>query len=216
MTELSSLATQTTILVVIPDESLRAQVLATLDSIGTAIIAENTAEAEAMLRHESFSLLIAQDELPAETGVMFFARINDRHPWMRRILLCRRLEPELLMFLINEANLFRCATLPLEPTAFRAMALSAAEDHARLRKLAQSAAEGERWRAQLAQPSTQRFGGTSIREWAKSLPRIFVLTLLASAWALLLGTVVILLLYFLKSALGIDVVEGMHFRDFFR
>lgn len=217
MTDLRALAIQTTILVVIPDEALRAQVLAALESVGTTIIAENTFEAEGMLRQEQFGLLIAQDEQVAETGVMFFARINNRHPWMRRILLCRRVEPELLVYMINEANVFRCATLPLDPVAFRRLAIGAAEDHVRLRRLAQAAADGERWRAEQTKGSARSaLMPTSVRQWIGSLPRTFSMTLLASLWALLLGVLVLLILYLLKTALGFDFIEGIHLSDLFR
>ncbi len=217
MSDLRTLAAQTTFLVVIPDTVLRSQVVTALEGIGTIVTAKNTAEAEATLSQEPFSVLIAQDEQAEESGVMFFARINHRHPWMRRILICHRPEPELLVFLINEANVFRCATLPLDPATFRQLAIRAAEDHVRLRSLTQSAADGERWRDEQSQVSFHASRRpTSLRQWIRTLPAAFSVTLITSLWVLLLGTVVLLLLYFLKSALGIDFIEGMHLSDLFR
>lgn len=203
MTDLHTLATQTTILVVIPDQALRAQVLAALALVGTTIIAENTFEAEGMLRQEEFGLLIVQDDQAAETGVMFLARINNRHPWMRRILICHRVESDLLIYMINEANVFRCATLPLDPAAFRRLAIGAAEDHARLRHLADAAADGERWRAERKQASVlNALMPTPVRQWIGSLPGAFSRALMTSLWALFLGAVVLLILYVLKTALA--------------
>lgn len=196
------------VLVAMQDGPARDAVLELLAPLACTLVAENTAEAEALLRQDSYALLVIEDELPVETGLMFLARINAQHPWLRRILVCDQPDSSLLMFLINEANVFRCATKPIDPVAFRAMATSALADHERLRQLADSAAEGERRR--------DRTAIAPLRHWLVALPRFFLISLLAMGWIFGLGVTVLIALYLLKTLLGIDLIEGLHLIDLFR
>jgi len=205
------------VLVLVPDETTRSAVLDTLTPLTRAAVATSPADAEAQLGQRTFGVLIIEDELPDETGVMFLARINDRHPWLRRILICGPLESDLLVFLINEANVFRCLTKPIIPAELRSNVLKALADHQRGRQLAQSAADAERLRAELASPRERaRRAALFLRHWIASLPTIFLLMFLGAAWFFVLGVVVLLALYVLKSFVGIDLVEHMHLRDLFR
>jgi DNA-binding NtrC family response regulator len=196
------------ILVVIQDGPTRAAVLEVLAPLACTLLAENTAEAEALLRQDSYALLVIEDELPVETGLMFLARINAQYPWLRRILVCDQPDSALLLFLINEANVFRCATKPIDPGSFRAMATGALADYERLRQLADSAAEGERRR--------DRTALATLHHWLVSLPRFFLISLLAMGWVFGLGVTVLIALYLLKTLLGIDLIEGLHLIDLFR
>lgn len=199
------------ILVVAHDPATRDAVAAALDR---ATVVPTIAEAEACLAARSFGVLIVEDELPGETGLMFLARINDRFPWLRRVLVCAQLESDLLVFLINEANIFRCVTKPVEPSDLRAVVAQAVADHRQARQLAECAADSVRLRAELAGagPLAHR-GRAALGRWGPALPRIFLLSSVAAAWILLLGVVVLLALYGIKSFLGIDLVAGLHLRD---
>lgn len=205
------------VLVLIHDAEARARTLEVLAPLACSVIAENTAEAEAMLRLGSYGVLIVEDELPGETGLMFLARINHQYPWLRRILVCGELEADLLVFLINEANVFRCVTKPIAGETFRPLLRQALADHERMRTLAASAAEGDRLRAELAAPGhrLQRLAALT-RHWLVSLPQFALLAVLGAVGLFGLGVVVLLALYVLKTFLGIDLIEGAHLRDLFR
>lgn len=205
------------VLVVVQDVPTRAAILEVLAPLACTLLAENTAEAEALLRQESCALLVIEDELPVETGLMFLARINTEHPWLRRILVCQQPDSELLLFLINEANVFRCATKPIDPESFRAMALSALADHERLRQLGTAAAESERLRAELVATGRRSHrAAATLRHWLVTLPRFLLISLLAMGWLFGLGVLVLFTLYVLKSFLGIDLIPGAHLRDLLR
>lgn len=205
------------VVVLITDGVTRRIVLDALAPLADATLAETPHDAEGMLQRDNFSALIVEDELPVETGLMFLARINHQFPWLRRILVCGPVEPELLVYLINEANVFRCVAKPVDPEKLRPLLLQAFADHARLRELAASAAEVERLRAQLSGPGHRlRRLSTALRHWFVTLPRIFVFTLVGAAWVFGLGVVVLLSLYVFKSLLGLDLIEGLHLRDLFR
>jgi CheY-like chemotaxis protein len=209
--------TRPSVLVVIRDEATRALALELLAPLACAIVAENTAEAEALLRQEPFAVLILEDDQPVETGIMFLARINHQYPWLRRILVCGPLDPDLLLFLINEANVFRCLTKPVDPAALRTMITRALADHAVARTLAASAAENDRLRAELNRPGSRRRRFTAaLRDGLVALPKVMLLSLLGAGWAFALGVVVLLALYALKTLLGIDLLEGLHLADLFR
>jgi predicted alpha/beta hydrolase len=55
-----------------------------------------------------------------------------------------------------------------------------------------------------------------IRSWTNSLPRLFVLALLTLVVVVGTAIVVFVVLYLLKSVLGIDLIPGTHLRDWFR
>lgn len=205
------------VLVVVTDDALRAQVLELLAPMAVSVVAASTAEAEIMLRQESYGVLILTDDQPAETGIMFLARINDHHPWLRRILICGDLDSDLLLFLINEANVFRCITRPIDPAAFQIMITRALTDHLQARRLAQASADHDLLRAELAGPGPRlRRLTTALRHWIAALPRLGMISLLTAAWLFGLGLVVLLALYGLKTILGIDLIEGAHLRDLWR
>ena len=172
------------------------------------------AEAEEFLQAHSIRVLICRDDLPAETGIMFLARHREIPPWQRRILLCPELNSDLAVFMINEAQVFRCVTLPLEPALLVQSVEVALNESAHIEKLFCAEEENRKLREQLSQPpyplsSAQRFS----KNWVRALPRMVVVILLTFVGILVLGSGTLLLLYFLKTILGIDLIPGAHLSD---
>lgn len=172
------------------------------------------AEAEEILHAHAIRVLICRDDLPEETGIMFLARHRDIPTWQRRILMCPALDSELAVFMINEAQVFRCVTLPLEPALLVQSVEVALEESTNIEKLFGAEAENKMLREQLTAPpysasSVHRFS----EGWVRALPRMIVVTLLTFVGILVLGSATLLLLYFLKSFLGIDLIPGAHLSD---
>lgn len=213
----ASMPASPAVLVLIQDAGVRAALLDALAPVAETVCVRNTVEAAAMLRERAFGVLCVEDELPGETGIMFLARINSEHPWLRRILICGQLESDLLVFLINEANVFRCAAKPIDPATVRVMVTQALAEHHQAHQLAETVADHARLSDERTQPGQRtRWAAAIARFGIVSLPRIFTVSLLAAAWVFLIGVVLLLALYGFKTLLGIDLIAGFHLRDLFR
>ena len=176
--------------------------------------ADSIVEAEELLQAHTVSVLICRDDLPGETGIMFLARYNGVHPWERRILLCPELDSELAVFLINEAQVFRCVTFPLEPAILIQSVEVALQESQRIQVLFNLGNENEQLRQRLTTATNPGFKATQVSQsWVRAFPRMVVIILLTFAGVLVLGTVTLLLLYVLKSLLGIDLIPGGHLKE---
>jgi hypothetical protein len=182
------------------------------------VLAADPAAAEKVLRIRDVHVLVCEDDLGgAETGLMFLARTNAEFPWLRRVLVCGPLEPDLLLYLINEANVFRVLQRGAESVTARALIAEALEEAAELRRLLRAAEENTRLRRVMCSPPyLVRRAEEVVHGWTNSLPRLFVLALLT--FVVVIGTAIVAfaVLYLLKSVLGIDLSPGTHLRDWFR
>ncbi|MEZ5413289.1 MAG: hypothetical protein R3F03_03135 [Opitutaceae bacterium] len=172
----------------------------------------NTRDAEQNLRHHDIDVLVCRDDLPGETGIMFFTRLRDKSLWQRRILICPPLDSELALFLINETNIFRCITLPPEPAILVQTVEAALVEAKRIRHLVSAERENERLRTVL-QETTRRSPQGLTLQWVRSLPRLAGLALLTFGSIFALGVATLLALYLLKTLLGIDLFPGAHLSD---
>ena len=180
----------------------RAQVLGVTD----------TQEAELALRRSEAAVVVCRDDLPNETGIMFLTRYRDNALWQRRILLCPPLDSDLALFLINETNIFRCVPLPAEPAILVQTVESALAESERIHRLLLAETENERLRSELQRSANPSRLDVS-KNWIRSMPRIAGVILVTFAGVFVLGVIVLLSLYLLKSLLGIDLIPGAHLSD---
>ena len=163
----------------------------------------DTLQAEQLLRAEPFDVLICRDELPGEPGIMFLARHTEGTPWMRRILICSPLEPELLLHIINDVRVFRCVVEPCPEHVLHRHVDQAVEEAVAAHRRFLAAAREE-------QPAR------ILSAWTKMLPRLALLTVLTCGGVFLVGAATLFVLYLLKSVLGIDLFSDAHLSSLWR
>ena len=191
------------VLVVAPDPALAAGIAAHLRTRAEVRSCADSIQAEPLLRAESFDVLICRDELPGEPGIMFLARHTGDTPWMRRILICSPLEPELLIHIINEVRVFRCVVEPCP-------------DHVLHRHVDQAIEEAVAAHRRFLAAAREEHPVRVLSAWTKILPRLAFLALLTCGGVFLLGAVTLFVLYLLKSCLGIDIFADAHLSSLWR
>lgn len=202
------------ILVVATDPGERTACASILADLGDVIPVALAAEAENILRSRDVHVLVCEDELAGETGLMFLARINRQHPWMRRLMLCGPLDSELLVALINDAAVFRVITRPFAPADLRQQVTTALHEAARLRRLAFAEIENTRLKTEMSRPPyLARRAQMIVHNWTAALPRLMTLFLLTAAGLVAAAVATFLLIYLLKSVFGIDLIPGAHLKD---
>jgi DNA-binding NarL/FixJ family response regulator len=206
------------LLLLAPDGSRRRALAEVLAGLAPVTVTHDPGEAEALLRRQDVHVLVCEDELAAgETGLMFLARLKPAFPWLQSVLACGPLEPELLVCLINDANVFRVLPRDASPEAVRQLLRAALAEAAEVRRLLQAAAENEQLKREMRSlPYLVRRTEQLIRGWTDSLPRLFALAMLTFGVILATAVVTFVVLYLLKSVLGIDLIPGAHLRDWFR
>ena len=191
------------VLVVAPDPALATGIAAHLRTRAEIRSCADTLPAEPLLRAEPFDVLICRDELPGEPGIMVLARHTEGTPWMRRILICSPLEPELLLHIINEVRVFRCVVEPCP-------------DHVLHRHVDQAVEEAVAAHRRFLAAAREDHPAHLLSAWVKLLPRLALLTLLTCGGVLLIGAATLFVLYLLKSCLGIDIFADAHLSSLWR
>jgi len=206
------------VLVLAPAGAARMTLAAELAGLGEVVQAEDPAAALQVLRTRDVHVVVCEDTLAGgETGLMFLARTNAEFPWLQRVLVCGPLEPDLLVYLINEANVFRVLQRGADAGMSRSLVAAALAEAAAVRRLLRAAEENARLKREMTSPPyLVRRTEEVVRGWTNSLPRLLVLALLTLV--VVVGTAVSLfaVLYLLKSLLGIDLIPGAHLQDWLR
>jgi two-component system sensor histidine kinase/response regulator len=78
--------------------------------------AVSVAEAEEILKNDSFHLIIADQRMPLITGVQFFERIRDQYPDPLRVLMTGYADINAAIDAINKAGVFQFLYKPWEPS----------------------------------------------------------------------------------------------------
>jgi hypothetical protein len=196
----------------------RLALAAEFEGLGEVVQADDAAAALQVLRTRDVHVLVCEDTLAEdETGLMFLARTNAEFPWLQRVLVCGPLEPDLLVYLINEANVFRVLQHGAAAGVPRTLVVTALAEAAEVRRLLRAEVENARLKREMSSPPyLVRRAEEIVRSWTNSLPRLFVLALLTLVVVVGTAIVVFVVLYLLKSVLGIDLIPGTHLRDWFR
>jgi|GEM_PF-4994263 len=205
------------ILVVDDEVSIREMMAQLLKPYFTVDCCPGALEAEDLLLHHDYCVLLCDDRMPQETGLDFMGRIRSRHPHLQRILLSGAADKERLSLAINSARVdhYLNKAVPLEDIV--RVCLVAAQASLSLRRAAAEAHEKqmaahtltrwERWQAE-----THR----AVRIMTESLPMLLAGVIIIGVVVAVVGILVLSLLYFLKTVLGIDFFENRHISDFLR
>jgi len=201
-----------TVLVVDDDGDVRDMLCAALCRFYTTICASSAEEAEAILLKQPVQVIVCDQQLGGEQGLSFLERLRDSHPLIQRILITGHTEPDLLLNAINRSNVLRYLVKPVSlPDLYQAVETAMNEyTAARQNRLAalDNADLRDSLRNILSHPN-QPAAPEHV-----SLQGRLMLILGFAALALVAGTVVLLALYYLKSALGIDIFAALHLQDF--
>jgi CheY-like chemotaxis protein len=187
------------ILVVSPDPALAA----TLDGdhLPPGVRLESRPDApsaDAFLATTEIDVLVCDDALPGEPGLMLAGRHARLHPRTRIVLVCAPLEPALFVKLLNDVRGLYCQLTPWQPAQLRAVVARALTESRELRHASAT--------------SPQRL----VTAWVAALPRLAALALLTGGAILLCGLLALAALYLLKTLVGIDLVSEGHLSDLWR
>jgi DNA-binding NtrC family response regulator len=199
-------------ILVLDHEQLATEILETVFGRRIRIVgAQTVAAAELVLASEQVAVLVCRDDMPNESGLMFLSRHHDAPPWQRCILLCPPLDIELARHLINKTDIFRCVELPLNPAQLNQMVGEALEKSLQLMDLVDAQVENTQLRQRLR--SRRRHAQDVSASWIRALPRLVMLATFTFIGVALLGAATLLILYLLKSVLGIDLFANAHLSD---
>ncbi len=194
--------TQHTVLVVDDEEALQRVVQVALGARFNAIYARNTREADALLLEHPIQVVVCDHLMPGENGLDFLVRMRQSHPLVSRILLTGCDDRETILAAINRSGVCRYLTKPV----CLGELLQAVEDATRLHASAARYAGLGKDNADL-RSSLHRLLSRSAAPYESPVKLLAVsllglVTVLAAA--LFVGLLVFVVLYALKSALGID------------
>ncbi len=177
------------------------------------VCVNNTQEADAVLRARPVHAILCDHMMPGENGLSFLLRIRQSHPLIPRLLITGYARPDMMLDAINQSGVFRYIVKPFRVEELQnavddaLRTYESADRHARLGK------ENADLRSSLSKLMSR---SASFRESPSKILAFSAVGLLGVLFgALLLGLLVFVLLYALKSALGIDFFpnwshSGMH------
>jgi DNA-binding NtrC family response regulator len=211
------LAEEETVLLMAATPTLLSDYHALLSAHYTCLTADSTAEAIQILQKTPVQAMLLAEQLPDENSIEFIRTAHRIKPEIQKVLLAEQADMKVLITAFNEGCLFRCLLVPVDPGALvRAVkdALRRYEMERVQRELADHAAEIDLYLNSM--PYWLHRFRTIVSHGAHSMVVGIGLIFGASLLILLLGVCILLLLYFLKSMLGIDFFEDRHLRDFLR
>ena len=205
-------AIQWTVLVVDDDVPLLTVMKRALETRFRVFGATNTAEAEAVLSQHPIQVVVCDLHLREENGLDFLFHLRQTQPLISRLLLTGSGDAASILDAINRCGVQCYLVKPismadlLRAVGDAALAYDAAEKHAVLGK------ENADLRHSLNKVLSR---SAALRESPAKLLLFTALGLFALlVGALLLGLLVFIILYALKSALGLDLFPNQHLADF--
>lgn len=197
------------VLVVDDDERMRSLIRAALARQYGVFCAASAAEAEAILAEHPVRVVLCDHFMPGETGLEFLSRLRTSHPRLQRILLTGYARTDMLLDAINKSGVRSYLVKPVDVARLRETVRQAMADYAEACRLRQMETENVQLHAGLreVEEAGERRLALGGRLLALSLLGIVGVMLAA----LVLGMFVFVVLYFLKSGLGIDLIPEHHF-----
>jgi len=168
-------------------------------------------EAEKLLESHECKVLVCDDRMPGERGLDFLIRLRGRYPFLCRILLTGYADSDVLAQAINQASIFRYISKPVTAVMLRELVAEAVAEHNELRSDKLAAWEHRQWQPLWRKWKEGRLSPGS-PEYAL---RILLTGLGILAFLFAVGVLLLILLYLLKTCLGIDFFEGFHLKDLF-
>lgn len=209
------------ILIVDDEPQIRAILRRILARDFSCHIAGSAEEAEQVLRELPVKAVICDHYMPGENGLDLLARLQERNPKIKGILLTGNPEDDLFMQAINETHIFRFLVKPAEPDEI----LKAVTDAVRVYHLEDLQDQVILNAAQIdKEVHSVPYWIYRLRSLADDMARnsativgqgVFY-TMIIGVVVLLIGIAIFLTLYFLKSFLGFDLFSDSHLGDFIK
>ena len=194
------------VLVVDDEASTREYLRRVLEPVYTVHEAADVPSAEAVLAAQPVDVILCDHRMPGECGLDFLARLRRSHPSVVRILITGWTDQEMMLEAINDSAVFRYLVKPVRPGVVQqAVAEALAAGPSAPRPAAPAVASA--CPTPLTAPERARVAAV-----ASTATLGFTGLLIGLA---LLAAILLLVVYFLKSGLGIDLFPDMHFRDLF-
>lgn len=172
-------------------------------------------EAVEVLRGRSIKAILCDHVLPGQSGLDFLITLQQRNPKIKSVLFSAALETDLFIKAINEGRIFRFIKKPASPADIQQAVREAVRqydietlqqqlvlDQANIDKQVYSAPY---WLYRLRVIAKQSF-----RYGAPLFGNILALLLALGVIALSIGICIMLIVYFVKSYLGIDIFDNAH------
>ncbi|MDF3128254.1 response regulator [Kiritimatiellaeota bacterium B1221] len=177
-------------------------------------VAPNTVEAENILaRTPDIKILLCDHEMDGEQGLTYCRRLQFRESPLIRILVTGHSEPNFLVEALNSNALFHYLLKPYDRESLLKvlkMAHEAYDERQHELEYQEVSQSGEEEKLSL-------FG--KLIHWGQVIfglgSMILVTILIVLVVAAIVGVGLLLLLYFLKSFLGIDIFKDSHLSDWF-
>lgn len=174
--------------------------------------AGDISEAYSILRRENIQVIVCDQHLPDEDGLSLLTRIGHSNRSIQRILITGDQDRDLILKAVNEGSISKFIPKPFLPSDIRPIIAEAFAEYRQIDKME----EAEEAIVQQETISERRPVRNLIDAAGRSLHLTFhILGLTAGIVLVLLlgGIAIILILYFLKSALGLDLMPDVHFKD---
>ncbi len=205
-----------TVLVREPDLERRAETQQALGDFLDCVFVETVEEAQEFLANEVIQALVVRERAGIADGVMFCRMVHQRHPEVKIVLVAADPGSEPLIDAFNENHLFRCLIEPVGMDVLTRAVRDAVRrfEMDRVQNLLLDRAteidrqihSGSYWLYRVRNSCA-----SSVSLIAGSLG----LCVVGSLVLILVGVGCILVLYYLKTALGFDFFGDIHLRDFF-
>jgi DNA-binding NtrC family response regulator len=154
-----------TVLIVDDDDNLGQGLRLTLRRNYRVLYAEGAPEALALLEREAVDLVLCDHLMPGMTGVEFLKRVAVRFPDTMRIMLTGHADTSVAIQAINEGEVFRFLTKPVETEELRHV-LALAWEKLRLERENRQLRDIVRTSPELAATLEDRLQRAALRRWA--------------------------------------------------
>lgn len=208
------------ILVIDEDPAVIACIKRIVEPELTVLTASDTDQGFQLLNQQEIGILICNEHLQGESGLQFMARIAEGFSHLQPVLMSDTLSEDLLSFAINEVGVLKYIKKPLKE-ADVAKAISGAYRH-HLTSVETAAISNDYERIQEEIKSMPYIAKRFRTATLSILDNLRIATLAASgtitivvAIFFLFGVSALLVLYLLKSFLGIDVFAEVHLWELF-
>lgn len=202
---------------IVDDDAFMLKVLyRVLQSEYTLYQAGSAEEAIEVLRGRKIKVILCDHVLPGQSGLDFLIKLQQRNTKIKSVLFSAALETEQFIKAINEGRIFRFVKKPASPADIQTAVREAIRqydiellqqqlmrDQADIDKQVYSAPY---WLYRLRVIAQQSF-----RYGAPLFGNILALLLALGVIALSVGICIMLIVYFVKSYLGIDIFDQSHF-----
>lgn len=202
---------------IIDDDAFMLKVLhRVLQKDYTIYQAESAEDAVEVLRGRQVKAILCDHILPGQTGLDFLITLKQRNAQIKSVLFSAALDTELFIKAINHGQIFRFIKKPASPADIQQAVREAVRQYD-IESLQQQLVLNQKdidkqvysapyWLYRLRVISQQSF-----RYGAPLFGNLLALLLGLGVLALSIGICIMLIIYFVKSYLGIDIFHNSHF-----